>query len=334
MFHTPIKVSPVSQDDRHSPSDSITSIESEIFQYDSRGSTPDSNGSDEPRLKPTGVSSFPRKLAEMLTPLMSPKGSSCLNSPKESDALKTPTSKSGAFPPSPVPVVRNKAPMEPVQHSGNTNIKPMTVYPALSTLLKAARDCSLPPSRTEPEPGSPNYPTSMLALSNNIPTRMHRANWCLADYAVVEKLYKGYASTVYKAICKKSADVVVLKVYTLGAVCDLYKYQIYREVHLHSGVQHENIITMHASFQEGDKVVMVQEYADGADLFNVLHKYGGRMSERLAVQLVLDPFMRVLGYLHGKGVIHRDIKVSLLSNIALTSSLTAHLSLSLSPHAA
>ena len=80
-------------------------------------------------------------------------------------------------------------------------------------------------------------------------------------------------------------------------------------MHLHSSVQHENIITMHAAFQEGDKVVMVQEYADGADLFTVLHKYGGRLSERLAVQLVLDPFMRVLHYLHTKGIIHRDIKV-------------------------
>ena len=52
-----------------------------------------------------------------------------------------------------------------------------------------------------------------------------------------------------------------------------------------------------------------QEYADGSDLFNVLNKYGGRLSERLAVQLVLDLFMRVLHYLHSRGIIHRDIKV-------------------------
>lgn len=52
-----------------------------------------------------------------------------------------------------------------------------------------------------------------------------------------------------------------------------------------------------------------QEYADGADLFSVMQKYGGRLSERLAVQLVLEPFMRVLHYLHSRGIIHRDIKV-------------------------
>ena len=52
-----------------------------------------------------------------------------------------------------------------------------------------------------------------------------------------------------------------------------------------------------------------QEYAEGADLFTILQRYGGRLSERLAVQLVLDPFMRVLNYLHSRGIIHRDIKV-------------------------
>ena len=49
----------------------------------------------------------------------------------------------------------------------------------------------LPPSRMEPEPGTPNYPTAMLALSNTAPPRMQRSNWCLADYTVIEKLYKG-----------------------------------------------------------------------------------------------------------------------------------------------
>ncbi len=55
-------------------------------------------------------------------------------------------------------------------------------------------------------------------------------------------------------------------------------------------------------------MILVQEYADGQDLFSMLHKYGGRLSERLAVQLVLEPFLRVLQYLHSRAIIHRDIK--------------------------
>ncbi len=44
-----------------------------------------------------------------------------------------------------------------------------------------------------------------------------------------------------------------------------------------------------------------------------MQKYGGRLTERLAIQLVLDPFLRVLHYLHSNGIIHRDIKVRLSS---------------------
>lgn len=46
---------------------------------------------------------------------------------------------------------------------------------------------------------------------------------------------------------------------------------------------------------------MVQEYANGGDLFNLLQKYGGCLSERIAVQMVLDPFLRVLQVI-GNGV--------------------------------
>jgi hypothetical protein len=46
--------------------------------------------------------------------------------------------------------------------------------------------------------------------------------------------------------------------------------------------------------QEGEFVVMVQEYADGGDLFSLLQKYGGRLHERAAVSLVLEPFLRAL----------------------------------------
>jgi hypothetical protein len=53
--------------------------------------------------------------------------------------------------------------------------------------------------------------------------------------------------------------------------------------------------------QEGERVVMVQEFADGGDLFNLLQKYGGCLSERVAVQMVLDPFLRVLQVCDGRG---------------------------------
>lgn len=168
--------------------------------------------------------------------------------------------------------------------------------------------CTSPPAPTSAYQSSSGPRSVLLSISNTIPQRMQRANWLLEDFALIEKLYTGYASTVYKSICRRSGEVVVLKVYHLSSVCELYRYQIYREVRVHAGLRHENVVQLHASFQEGDKVVMVLEYADGNDLFSLLHKHGGRLSERLAVQMVLDPFLRVLHFLHSRAIMHRDIK--------------------------
>jgi hypothetical protein len=33
---------------------------------------------------------------------------------------------------------------------------------------------------------------------------------------------------VYKGVCKRSREVVVLKSYTLSSVCELYQHQIFR----------------------------------------------------------------------------------------------------------
>jgi hypothetical protein len=41
-------------------------------------------------------------------------------------------------------------------------------------------------------------------------------------------------------------------------------------------------------------VVLVQEYAAGGNLFDLLQRYGGRLNEHVTVQMVLEPFLRVL----------------------------------------
>lgn len=57
---------------------------------------------------------------------------------------------------------------------------------------------------------------------------------------------QGYASHVYRAQCRYSGQEVVLKVYNLASICDLYQYQIFREIRLHSRLQHESIVNVGA----------------------------------------------------------------------------------------
>eukprot|EP00197_Chlamydomonas_leiostraca_P002925 CAMPEP_0202857414 /NCGR_PEP_ID=MMETSP1391-20130828/360_1 /ASSEMBLY_ACC=CAM_ASM_000867 /TAXON_ID=1034604 /ORGANISM="Chlamydomonas leiostraca, Strain SAG 11-49" /LENGTH=678 /DNA_ID=CAMNT_0049536207 /DNA_START=165 /DNA_END=2201 /DNA_ORIENTATION=- len=156
--------------------------------------------------------------------------------------------------------------------------------------------------------GRQHAPSTLLAVAKDLPPKMARPVWNLRDYAVVEKMYTGYASNVYKAFCKYSGETVCLKSYTLGNLCDLNRFQIFREVKLHSSLSHEHIIRLFGAFQQADQVVLVQEFADAGDLFTLLHRYGGRLPERTAVELVLHPFLLVINYLHANGIAHRDIK--------------------------
>ncbi|GIL69430.1 hypothetical protein Vretimale_13537 [Volvox reticuliferus] len=148
----------------------------------------------------------------------------------------------------------------------------------------------------------------LVSLSPQLPAAMQRKNWSLVDYNIVRKMYTGYASTVYQAMCKKSLEMVALKVYHMQNLCELNHYQVFREVRVHSSLQHENVIHLYAAFQEGTDVILVQEYAEGGDLYRLLHKNGGRLSERQAVEMVLHPFLLALHYLHTRGIMHRDIK--------------------------
>lgn len=90
--------------------------------------------------------------------------------------------------------------------------------------------------------------------------------WVLSDFRPIKKLYKGYASKVYLAedhgkIRKCSPDNVVvslprenayavLKVYDLARLSPLTRYQLDREIRLHRSIQHPNIVTLHAAFEQ------------------------------------------------------------------------------------
>jgi hypothetical protein len=45
-----------------------------------------------------------------------------------------------------------------------------------------------------PPPPAPGARSQLLALCPHLPPSMQRTEWCLDDFIVLEKLYKGYAS--------------------------------------------------------------------------------------------------------------------------------------------
>ncbi|KAG2443699.1 hypothetical protein HXX76_002047 [Chlamydomonas incerta] len=165
-------------------------------------------------------------------------------------------------------------------------------------------------------PPRPLPPSGVLHLSKAAPAAMLQpvlraasGDWGLSNFEVVRNIYDGYASSVYKAECLHSGEEVVLKVYKLRGQSAFLRYQMLRELDIHSRLQaHAALVPLYGAFRDGDVLVMVQEYMRGGSLARVRKELGGRMSEFQVLHLVLYPLLTALAHLHAHGIVHRDIK--------------------------
>ncbi|XP_037969964.2 serine/threonine-protein kinase PAK mbt [Plutella xylostella] len=90
---------------------------------------------------------------------------------------------------------------------------------------------------------------------------------------------------------------------------DLRKQQrrelLFNEVVIMRDYPHPNIVEMHASYLVGDELWVVMEYMAGGALTDIVTR--ARM-EPEQIATVCKQCLKALSFLHGQGVIHRDIK--------------------------
>lgn len=70
---------------------------------------------------------------------------------------------------------------------------------------------------------------------------------------------------------------------------------------------HEGLPRLYETWEEADWTFLVMEYIQGEDLSQLLQRLGRPLSEERVVELLSQMF-DILEYLHGKGVIHLDLK--------------------------
>lgn len=133
-------------------------------------------------------------------------------------------------------------------------------------------------------------------------------------YKIEKKIGEGAMGKVYLAVDKSLGRKVAIKKMNEEIKMDeREKQRFLEEARTVALLHHPNIVEIYTIFEENEDVFLVFEYLEGRTLDTVLSK-DIRMSFN-RVKSIYEEVAKALEYAHGKGVVHRDLK---LSNIMLT----------------
>lgn len=137
----------------------------------------------------------------------------------------------------------------------------------------------------------------------------------VGTYRIIEKIGEGGMGIVFKGIHTKLEQEVAIKELSPALSRDpAMRERFINEARIQARLIHANVVNILNYIEEGENVFLVMEFVRGETLEKRLLDRG----EALPVQEALVTFMQVLdalGFMHSKGIIHRDMKPS---NIMVT----------------
>lgn len=124
-------------------------------------------------------------------------------------------------------------------------------------------------------------------------------------YRLQELLGRGGMASVYRADDESLGRSVAIKIFHAGLAHALDARRQSEETSLLASLNHPGLVTLFDAVGDGDDSVLVMEYVDGMDLR--VRMQSGPLDARAAALIGAD-IAGALAYIHGRGVVHRDVK--------------------------
>ena len=123
---------------------------------------------------------------------------------------------------------------------------------------------------------------------------------------LIEKLGEGAAAEVFKVHDTRLDHDVALKLFKRTRLTQTEKQAVLEEGRRHARVKHANIATIHDADEHDGRLGISMEYIDGSTLHDVVAQLGPHGAEEAAHVGV--ELCRAVAAIHGKGLVHGDIK--------------------------
>ena len=170
-----------------------------------------------------------------------------------------------------------------------------------------AEGSSMPPMVDQTVPADPDQ--KHRSRQEHLKQSSHRKEVKFGDYILGQTLGEGEFGKVKMGWKKDSSVQVAIKLIRKESLQSNSSRlpKIYREISILRELQHPNIVRLHEFVETERHMGIILEYASGGELFDYIlnHRYlKDPAARRLFAQLVSG-----VGYLHKKGIVHRDLKL-------------------------
>jgi eukaryotic-like serine/threonine-protein kinase len=136
--------------------------------------------------------------------------------------------------------------------------------------------------------------------------RANLINTYIGEYRLVDFLGAGGMGEVYRGVHSKIGRVVAVKILTETATSPDFLERFINEARIQASLNHPNIVTLYDFLEYNGQPCIVMELVDGQTLTERIRACGClSTAETLHI---FTSLVEGLQYVHGKGIVHRDIK--------------------------